>query len=131
MRACVQHVYLSKRRWGTFTLLFETQKLKSQHLRLGLDAKTTFQGEHGPNVPYIGLVYASNLSLVSNVDMSYVSETRMYRHVLQKAYDSQWTLGLGVDYYIGKRRLGLSYERKHQRNYGYLNVINLGLEGRC
>jgi uncharacterized protein with beta-barrel porin domain len=115
---------------GTFALLFETQKLKSQHLRLGLDAKSKFHGEHGPIVPYMGLEYASNLSPASNVDMRYVSETRMYRHVLQKAYDSQWTLGLGVDYYIGKLRLGLSYERKHQRNYGYLDVINLGLEGR-
>lgn len=115
---------------GTLALLFEEQKVKNRRIGLGLDLKTKLQLGRRQVIPYLGLEYATNISPLTNADMRYVSEAIIYRHTIQKPFNADWKVDFGFDLGIGPLLLGVSYERTHQRKYGYLDMFNLKLNGR-
>ena len=62
--------------------------------------------------------------------MRYLSETTVYTQELERAYDSEWTVELGLDYYVNELRYGFSYQRSEQINAGYSDSVTLGVEGK-
>jgi len=117
-------------RGGSLALYFDDHETNTGHLRFGFDAESRFETESGPLVPYAGLEYATNYSPASTADMRYVSESTTYSQEIERAYDSEWTLQLGLDYYINELRYGFSYQRNEQINAGYSDSITLGVEGK-
>ena len=117
-------------RGGSLALNFDDHETNTGHLRFGIDAESRFETESGPLVPYAGLEYATNYSPASTADMRYVSESTTYSQEIERAYDSEWTLQLGLDYYINELRYGFSYQRNEQINAGYSDSITMGVEGK-
>jgi hypothetical protein len=117
-------------RGGSLALYFDDHETNTGHLRLGIDAESRFETQHGPLVPYAGLEYATNYSPTSTADMRYVSESTVYTQEMERAYDSEWTVSLGLDYYIKELRYGFSYQRSEQINSGYSDSITFGVEGK-
>ncbi|MDA8631161.1 autotransporter domain-containing protein [Litoricolaceae bacterium] len=117
-------------RGGSLALYFDDQEVNTGHVRFGIDAETKFETQHGPLVPYAGLEYAANYSPASTADIRYLSETTVHTQELERAYDSEWTLELGMDYYVNELRYGFSYQRSEQINSGYSDSITFGVEGK-
>jgi hypothetical protein len=117
-------------RGGSLALYFDDQETNTGHLRFGIDAESRFETQNGPLVPYAGLEYAANYSPASTADMRYLSETTVYTQELERAYDSEWTVELGLDYYVNELRYGFSYQRSEQINAGYSDSVTLGVEGK-
>jgi len=117
-------------RGGSLALYFDDQETNTGHLRFGIDAESRFETQNGPLVPYAGLEYAANYSPSSTADMRYLSETTVYTQELERAYDSEWTVELGLDYYVNELRYGFSYQRSEQINAGYSDSVTLGVEGK-
>ena len=117
-------------RGGSLALYFDDQETNTGHLRFGIDAESRFETQNGPLVPFAGLEYAANYSPSSTADMRYLSETTVYTQELERAYDSEWTVELGLDYYVNELRYGFSYQRSEQINAGYSDSVTLGVEGK-
>ncbi|MDB2403338.1 autotransporter domain-containing protein, partial [Litoricolaceae bacterium] len=117
-------------RGGSLALYFDNHETNTGHLRFGIDAESRFETENGPLIPYAGLEYAMNYSPASTANIRYLSESTIYSQEIERAYDSEWTLELGLDYYVKDLRFGFSYQRNEQINAGYSDSITFGVEGK-
>lgn len=48
--------------------------------------------------------------------MRYLRESTLYNQELERAYESEWTVELGLNYYVNELRYGFSYQRSEQIN---------------